>query len=110
MFPTQLSGTYFFVMTFKEEIDLQIRDNKILTFDILNLLKDKFYFSGRPKQVGDTVLFGMLERLDEEDNSEFNLITLHEDEIGILYEENQKYYKGPKNGKLPILKKVDNDQ
>jgi len=52
----------------------------------------------------------MLERLDEEDNSELNLITLHEDEIGILYEENQKYYKGPKNGKLPILKKVDNDQ
>jgi hypothetical protein len=97
-------------MTFKEEIELQLKDNKILTFDILNLLKDKFYFSGRPKQVGDTVLFGMLERLDEEDNSELNLITIHEDEIGVLYEENHKFYKGPKNGKLPILKRIDDGQ
>ena len=47
-------------MTFKEEIDLQLRDNKILSYEILSQLKDKSYFSGRGKQIGDTVLFGML--------------------------------------------------
>ncbi len=94
-------------MTFEEEIEIQLKDNKILTFDVLNILKDKFYFSGRPKQVGETVLFGMLEQIDEDDISELNLITLHEDELGVLYEKNEKYYGGVKPNKLPILKKIE---
>jgi len=47
-------------MTFKEEIELQLRENKTLSYEFLSNLKDKNYFSGRNKQVGDTVLFGML--------------------------------------------------
>ena len=47
-------------MKFKEEIDLQLRDNKTLSYEFLSQLKDKNYFSGRSKQIGDTVLFGML--------------------------------------------------
>ena len=48
-------------MTFKEEIELQLRDNKILSYEILSQLKDKYYFSGKPKQVGETILFGMVQ-------------------------------------------------
>jgi hypothetical protein len=48
-------------MTFKEEIDLQLRDNKMLSYEILSQLKEKEYFSGKSKQIGETVLFGMLE-------------------------------------------------
>ena len=29
-------------MTFKEEIDLQLRDNKMLSYEILSQLKDKW--------------------------------------------------------------------
>ncbi len=68
-------------MTFKEEIELQSRDNKILSYDILNLLKDKNYFSGRSKQIGDTVLFGML-REESKESDTLSLITFHEDEVG----------------------------
>jgi len=94
-------------MTFKEEIDLQLKDNKILSYEILSQLKDKGYFSGRSKQIGDTVLFGMLK---DEDEGELNhrLVTFHEEEVGSLYEEDPIFYKGPKANKLPNIKKIQN--
>ena len=79
-------------MTFKEEIDLQIRDNKMISYEILSQLKDKNYFSGRNKQVGETVLFGML-REGEEGELNHRLVTFHEEEIGSLYEEDSMFYK-----------------
>lgn len=96
-------------MTFKEEIELQLRDNKVLSYEILSQLKDKNYFSGRSKEVGDTVLFGMLDEgyLSEQEVS-IKLITFHEEEIGVLYEENPTHYTKVKSNKLPILKKVEN--
>ena len=90
-------------MTFKEEIELQSRDNKMLSYDILNLLKDKNYFSGRSKQIGDTVLFGMLR-----EESTLSLITFHEDEIGVLYEEDSIFYNQNKINKLPSIKRIQN--
>jgi hypothetical protein len=74
-------------MTFKEEIDLQLKDNKMLSYEILSQLKDKGYFSGRGKQIGDTVLFGMLKEENEEGELNLRLVTFHEEEIGTLYEE-----------------------
>jgi len=96
-------------MTFKEEIDLQMRDNKMLSYEILSQLKDKGYFSGRAKQIGDSVLFGML---DEETNEEgvisSRIITFHEEEIDVLYEEDPSKYNRNKTNKLPHIKKIEN--
>jgi hypothetical protein len=96
-------------MTFKEEIDLQSRDNKMLSYEILSQLKDKGYFSGRAKQIGDSVLFGMLEEgTDENGVLASRLITFHEEEINVLYEENGKMYNRNKKNKLPHIKKIEN--
>jgi len=95
-------------MTFKEEVDLQLRDNKMISYEILSQLKDKGYFSGRPKQIGDTVLFGMLrEEEGGEGESIIKLITFHEDEIGELYEEDKIFYNRNKTNKLPSIKRIE---
>jgi len=96
-------------MTFKEEIDLQLRDNKMLSYEILSQLKDKNYFSGRGKQIGDSVLFGMLdEGADENGIISIRLITFHEEEINVLYEEDSSKYNRNKTNKLPHIKKIEN--
>jgi hypothetical protein len=94
-------------MTFREEIELQLRDNKMLSYEILSQLKDKGYASGRPKQIGDTVLFGMVE-IEEEGEKSLRLITFHEEEIGVIYEENTDFYSKEKKDKFPRLKKIEN--
>ena len=94
-------------MTFKEEIELQLRDNKMLSYEILSQLKDKGYASGRPKQIGDTVLFGMVE-IEEQEEKFLRLITFHEEEIGVIYEENTDFYSKEKKDKFPRLKKIEN--
>ena len=96
-------------MTFKEEIELQLRDNKTLSYEILSQLKEKTYFSGREKQVGDTVLFGMIKEEDDGEEQHIRLITFHEEELGDLYEEDKVLYGiGNKTNKLPFIKKIDN--
>ena len=96
-------------MTFKEEIDLQVKDNKMLSYEILSQLKDKYYFSGRGKQIGDTVLFGMLDEGTNEDGViSSRLITFHEEEINVLYEENSSKYNRNKVNKLPNIKRIEN--
>ena len=94
-------------MTFKEEIDLQLRDNKTLSYEILSQLKEKGYASGRPKQIGDTVLFGMIQEESEEGEINLRLITFHEEELGVLYEEDGKWYSRQKANKLPVIKKIE---
>lgn len=95
-------------MTFKEEIELQLKDNKVLSYEILSQLKQKNYASGRNKQVGDTVLFGMIKENGEDDEIKIKLITFHEEEIGTLYEEDSFFYRGPKTNRLPIIKRIEN--
>ena len=95
-------------MTFKEEIDLQLKDNKILSYEILSQLKDKGYFSGRSKQIGDTVLFGMLKDQDEDGTSFLRIVTFHEEEIGTLYEEDSIFYNRNRVNKLPNIKRIEN--
>ena len=96
-------------MTFKEEIELQLRENKTLSYEFLSNLKDKNYFSGRNKQVGDTVLFGMLKGEEDGEEMELKLITFNEEEIGELYEEDKMFYeRGNKTSMLPIIKRIQN--
>jgi hypothetical protein len=95
-------------MTFKEEIDLQLKDNKVLSYEILSQLKEKNYFSGRGKQIGDTVLFGMLKEEDEDGELHVRLVTFHEEEIGTVYEEDSFFYNKTKANKLPNIKRIEN--
>jgi hypothetical protein len=96
-------------MTFKEEIELQLKDNKTLSYEFLSQLKDKSYFSGRGKEIGDTVLFGMLrEESDDEEAMPLKLITFHEEELGELYEEDELFYNRNKPSKLPNIKRIEN--
>lgn len=95
-------------MTFKEEIDLQLKDNKMLSYEILSQLKEKGYFSGRSKQIGDTVLFGMLKEESEEGELNLRLVTFHEEELGVLYEEDSVFYRPNKANKLPNIKRIEN--
>ena len=95
-------------MTFKEEIDLQLKDNKMLSYEILSQLKEKGYFSGRGKQIGDTVLFGMLKEESEEGELNLRLVTFHEEELGVLYEEDSMFYRPNKANKLPNIKRIEN--
>ena len=95
-------------MTFKEEIDLQMRDNKMLSYEILSQLKDKGYLSGRPKQIGETVLFGMINEENEDGELNLRIVTFHEEEVGVLYEEDSSFYTANKLSKLPNIKKIEN--
>jgi len=95
-------------MTFKEEIELQLRDNKMVSYEILSQLSNKEYFSGKAKQIGDTILFGMLKEESEDGQLGLKLITFHEEEIGTLYEEDIMFYRPNKINKLPNIKKIDN--
>lgn len=96
-------------MTFQEEIELQLRDNRTLSYDLLSQLTDKNYFSGRGKQVGDTILFGMLrEESEDPDEMLIKLITFHEEEIGQLYEQDEMFYNRNKTNKLPSIKRILN--
>jgi hypothetical protein len=95
-------------MTFKEEIELQLRDNKMVSYEILTALQNKNYFSGRAKQIGDTILFGMLKDEDEDGVSVIRIVTFHEEEIGTLYEEDSTFYNKNKVNKLPNIKRIEN--
>ena len=95
-------------MTFKEEIELQLRDNKIVSLELLTELQNKNYFSGRIKKVGDTILFGMLKVETEEGETYFTLVTFHKEEIGVLYEEDDSFYITLKESRLPNIKRIEN--
>jgi hypothetical protein len=95
-------------MTFKEEIYWQLRDNKVLSYEILSQLQEKNYFSGRSKQIGDTVLFGLLNEKDEKNQLIVKIVTFHEEEIGTLYQEDPTFYYKNKTNKLPNIKKIEN--
>lgn len=94
-------------MTFREEIEIQLVDNKTLSYEILSQLKNKNYFSGKPKQIGDTVLFGMLKEVSENGDTTLSLITFHEEEIGELYEEDKEFYNRNKTTKIPNIKRKE---
>ena len=94
-------------MTFKEEIELQLVDNKTLSYEILSQLKNKNYYSGMSKKIGDTVLFGMLKEESENGDLSLNLITFHEEELGELYEEDEEFYKVNKISKIPNIKRKE---
>lgn len=92
-------------MTLREEIDSQKRNNVELSAEVLDKLKNKNYSSGRPLQVGDVVLFGLIREYDGEDVN-VKEITFNEDEIGVLYEEDTEIYSKEKTDRLPGFKKI----
>jgi hypothetical protein len=80
----------------------------MVSYEILTALQNKNYFSGRAKQIGDTILFGMLKDEDEDGVSVIRIVTFHEEEIGTLYEEDSTFYNKNKVNKLPNIKRIEN--
>lgn len=98
----------FFIMTFGEEIELQLKNSEKLSYELLTDLKEKKYFSGRDRQVGDIILFGMLKEEGDDEQLTLKLVSFHEDEIGVLYEEDDAFYNKQKSNTLPIIKLIEN--
>jgi hypothetical protein len=115
-------------MTFKEEIDFQVKNCESLTQEMLNGLKEprieyRFltphskhhlflfcgsYSSGRKMQVGDKYLVGfMLVEWRPNNEETIRYISFHEEEIGTLYEEDSSFYVGSKAHNLPMIKKIE---
>ena len=53
-------------------------------------------------------MFGVIEDLDEEGKPYDRLMSFHEEELGVLYEEFYDPNKTIKESKLPNLRKIDN--
>jgi len=73
----------------KQEVNKEGKPNTPITQEILNdMIKrnNGNFTSGRPKQVGDWLLFGFLHEPNGEE-TEVSLITLHEEEYGTIYED-----------------------
>jgi len=50
----------------------------------------------------------MLKEEDERGETHLRLVTFHEEEIGVLYEQDETFYKGLKQNKLPSIKRIEN--
>ena len=73
----------------KQEVNKEGKPITPITQEILNdMIKrnNENFTSGRPKQVGDWLLFGFLHELKGTETN-LSLITLHEEEYGTIYED-----------------------
>ena len=95
-------------MTFKQKIDIHSISGEMLSDEIMSHQRNKTYYSGRVKKKGEIVLFGIIEDLDEEGKPYDRLMSFHEEELGVLYEEFYDPNKTIKESKLPNLRKIDN--
>lgn len=73
----------------------QLKKTQPLTEDVFKILKEKKYFNGEEKQIGDVVLFAMLVGEIIENKSEYpelplKLITLNERHFD-MFEYNERY-------------------
>ena len=96
----------------REFFEKQLKANPPLTEKHLNLFKDKNYFNGDEKQIGDVVLFAMLigdvvEKENDISEMPIDLITLNEKHFD-LFEPDKGREKGifKFSGRdIPVIKK-----
>lgn len=67
-----------------------LNSTRLITLDDLETFKNKNYASGRPIQVGDKLLLGLINDGLKDENSKkpelkIKLITFHIEELGVLY-------------------------
>lgn len=82
----------------KELFKNQIEKNKIVDNEMLSKMESKFYENGNPIQVGDKILFALLETDKTEKEITYKLITLTEEQFDFFICEN------PDRSGLPVLK------
>lgn len=83
----------------REIFKKQIEENKIVDNEILSKMEYKFYENGNPIQLGDKILFALLETDKTEKEITYKLIPLTEDHFNLFICEN------PERNGLPVLKK-----
>jgi hypothetical protein len=79
----------------------QLEDNKLVTEEMLEQIKNKTYHNGDEIKVGDKLLFGMTLHEDENKHLSVTLIALNENQID-LYETDDRHRIA--DTKLPIIK------
>ena len=79
--------------------------NSLVSEEIYETLNRKTYSSGRKIEMGDNVLYGILETKKDE-NITYTLCTLHQDELGDIYDTNG-YLDADKDKLFPILIKIN---
>lgn len=82
----------------KELFKNQIEENKIVDNEMLSKMKYKFYENGKPIQLGDKILFALLETDKTEKEITYKLIALTEEQFDFFVCEN------PDRSGLPVLK------
>lgn len=82
----------------KELFKNQIEENKIVDNEMLSKMESKFYENGNPIQVGDKILFALLETDKTETRITYKLIALTEEQFDFFICEN------PDRSGLPVLK------
>ena len=76
----------------------QIEENKIVNNEMLSKMEYKFYENGNPIQVGDKILFALLETDKTEKTIMYKLIALTEEQFDFFVCET------PNRSELPVLK------
>jgi hypothetical protein len=84
----------------KELFKNQIGENKIVDNEMLSKMEYKFYENGNPIQVGDKILFALLETGEDKPKNRvtYKLIALTEEQFDFFVCEN------PDRSGLPVLK------
>jgi hypothetical protein len=85
-----------------EYFKTQIIGTSLVTHDLYEILNRKTYSSGRKIEIGDNVLYGILETKKDDSNCSYTLTTLHQDELGDIYDTNG-YLDADKDKLFPIL-------
>lgn len=74
----------------------------LITEEIYEHIKDRKYTSGGDIKIGDKVIMGLI--YDSKDNYVLNIIKIHPEEIGVLYELDEKYSLS--EGMLNVYKEI----
>lgn len=92
-------------MKLEEFIEYQKKQiENIVTEESLSKTELKKYHSGRDIKVGDTVLIGIIHENDPTSGLPIKIINFHEEELGTIYELDEKFTKQKIGFDLPVIK------
>lgn len=94
-------------MNFKEFYDFQMKNlEKGVTQEDLDKLTEKKFSSGREIKIGDKIITGILNIPDEKTKLPITIISLHPEELGTVYVQDEQMTKSGIGLDLPMLKKI----
>jgi predicted neuraminidase len=80
-----------------EIFEQQKKENKIVNDELLSLMTKKNYHNGEPIEIGDNILFALLQTSNNNKEVSYDLITIKEDHLNL-------YYVVEGSNPIPVLK------